>query len=138
MTMSSVDLEIQNFGRKEKNNLAENESTESKTILETVKEFLGDVYDTSFDAELLGHIGGYLANLNQVGVGKQLSMLTKDKDATWEQFFDGQDGNKDFAVLYVNYKTKIAFDPPQPVTLAAMTEAAKEALWRAELSFDKS
>ena len=51
-------------------------------------------------------------------------------------FFGAHVGNRSNAIMYVCYNTKLAFNPPLPATIAAMTAAKDEAFWRARLEFD--
>lgn len=104
-------------------------------ILDDVKKYLGDSIDNSFDTELLVTIQGCLSNLVQVNVGKTLP-FSELKTATWDTFFNDEEKDRGYAILYVCYKTKIAFDPPLPATMAAMSKSADEAFWRARLEFD--
>lgn len=111
------------------------EQVEKKTILGDVKAFLGDVYDESFDQELLGHISGSIATLRQNGVGNNLDLFDKP-DATWDDFFGDAVGNRGNPKQYIFYKTKIMFDAPPPATLNVMNAAVAEALWRSREEFD--
>ena len=111
------------------------DTTTSKNILETVTSFIGDVYDDAFDTELIISISGFLNSLVQVNVGQNIDLLS-DPSLTWDDFFGAQVGNRSNAIMYVCYNTKLAFNPPLPATIAAMTAAKDEAFWRARLEFD--
>lgn len=115
--------------------MAEEEQSK-ETILSTIKEGLADVYDESFDTDLLFSINGYLANLNQIGVGKQVNVFLK-KDTTWDDFFGDSTGNRGTAMQYVYQKTKLDFDPPSYASsVTTLQKSTDEAYWRAQREFD--
>jgi len=109
----------------------------STIILDDVKNFIGTIYDDSFDTQLCITINGYLHELNQINAGKTLDLMSAP-ESTWDDFFDLQVGNRSEAIKFVCYRTKLDFDPPLPATINAMTSAANEAYWRARLEFDNT
>jgi hypothetical protein len=113
--------------------------TEPKTILESVKAYISDAFDDSFDDTIAMALDGYLADLNMIGAGKLIS-VNLDRSLTWDDFFVGspEDANKALCIQYVNIRTKIEFDPPQPSALSAMSAQADKFLWYARLAFDKT
>lgn len=121
--------------------MATQEATEQtkKTILQSVKDYIGDVYDESFDEQLAQSIDGYLADLNVIGAGNKISIAFGNRDATWEDFFEGDTsgGNQNFCIAYVNLRAKVEFDPPQPSSLSSMQAQAERFFWYARLEFDK-
>lgn len=113
-----------------------------KSILTEVKASIGfgesiSIEDTSFDNELITFIDGQLSVLWQKGVGTAYpNRLICKRNLTWDEFFEDAVHDRGNAIMYVILKTRLLFDPPLPATITAMTEAAKEALYRAGLEFE--
>lgn len=104
------------------------------TVLNDLKDVLNVAQeDSGFDSELLTDINGAVAAFSQVGTLKSPVPIV-EKGTTWDALFDTASDNETKMLLrqYVYLKTKVLFDPPQPTTLSAMNEAAKELLWRSE------
>lgn len=104
-------------------------------VLADVKDILNvSKDDDGFDAELLTDINSSMAAFSQVGTIAPIQLI--DADTDWDTVLSPDDKKKnETSVLlkqYVYLKTKVLFDPPQPTTLSAMNEAAKELLWRSE------
>lgn len=116
-----------------------NMEAEPKTILESVKAYIGDAFDDSFDDTIAMSLDGYLAALNMVGAGKVVS-VNLNREVTWDDFFEEvtEDGNKALCIQYVNIRTKLEFDPPQPSAMTAMSAQADMFIWYAKLAFDKT
>ena len=113
-----------------------------KPILTEVKASIGfgesvSIEDTSFDNELITFIDGQLSTLWQKGIGTAYpNRLISKGNLTWDDFFNDTVHDRGSAIMYVILKTRLLFDPPLPATITAMTEAAKEALYRAGLEFE--
>ena len=100
------------------------------TILKDIKSLLGiEMDDSSFDTELLIHIGSVCTILNQLGVGSNIGSLI-DKDTTW---FDVLGERKDLEIVktYIFLKIRLLFDPPQNSFLVKAIETqCSEYEWR--------
>ncbi len=112
------------------------------SILLTIKKMIGyeDDYKV-FDNDLIIHINGLIARLNQIGPTLSEDFYITGESETWDDYFsklshpDSGDWFtttnlqmiKDF--IYIN--TKIIFDPPtSSFVLEALKEQAKEMEWR--------
>lgn len=83
------------------------------SILTSTKQNLGIVEaDTAFDHEIISHINGVFARLNQLGIGPANGFMIEDKTVTWDAYL-GSDLNLNSVRTYVFLKVKILFDPPQ-------------------------
>jgi len=101
----------------------------SDSILETIRKMIGPDTNTEFDDDLIVHINAALATLAQVGACPKRSAITGDSD-TWQDIFrDSEIADK--ARLYIYYKVRLGFDPPQSSFAAeSMKTMAEEELWR--------
>lgn len=106
----------------------------SKSILNSVKKLLGLLPETKeFDADILMNINAAIFTLQQIGIGSSEQLfIVEDETQTYEIFL-GEDTNKleSQVKMYLYYKTKLAFDPPQNGSLfESLKEMIKEAEWR--------
>ena len=100
------------------------------SILDTIKQMLGDSGDTSFDVDLVIDINSAIAGLTQLGIGPQTGFEISDNTATWADLLNG-DKRFGFAKTYVYLKTKLVFDPPlNSAVIDSMTNQIKELEWR--------
>lgn len=105
-----------------------------ESILTCVKRVVGGIAedDTVYDKELIVHINGALAILNQLGVGPRQGFLIKGKDETWTDFI-GSDKDLEMVKLVVSNRVQLSFDPPANSFLVnALEEQIKELEWRIE------
>lgn len=109
------------------------------SILESVKKMLGIQSDyEEFDPDIIMNINAAIATLRQIGVGPQeeLFMITGSNE-TYSDFL-GED-NKEIpqVKMYLFYKTKLGFDPPQSSLVAeSVKEMIREAEWRLNVQVD--
>lgn len=110
------------------------------SILNDIKKMLGlDGDYTPFDTDIIIGINSAIATLNQAGIGSPTFMITS-ADETWGDFLSGvENGNVisvlSIAKLYIYYKTKLVFDPPNNGSVTnAYEQQAEELLWRANFN----
>ena len=102
-----------------------------ESILSSVKKLLGiEAEYEHFDQEIILIINGALMTLNQIGVGPNEGFLIHDKEATWEDFI-GDRTDIEAVKMFVYFKTRLVFDPPQMGYLVdAITKQIEELSWR--------
>jgi len=89
------------------------------SILEGIKKYFTDPEDTSFDAELIGHINSELSMLTyQLGVGPERGFIITGPEETWDSIYT----DKRLAMIeeYVYLQVKLLFDPPANQTLVTV------------------
>jgi|ERR1044072_2993511 hypothetical protein len=103
----------------------------NESILTSVKKSLGlDEGYTAFDADIVMHINGVLADLNQIGVGPPAGFMIQDKTATWSEFYGG-DMTHNNIQTYVSLRVKLLFDPPESgFAINSFQEQINKAEWR--------
>ncbi|MBQ0141865.1 MAG: hypothetical protein KBT06_03530 [Prevotellaceae bacterium] len=91
------------------------------SILTSIKKLLGipEEYE-QFDADLIMHVNSVLFILNQLGVGPQFTISSKDE--TWQEYLGEELIDYEAVKSYVHLKVKLLFDPPQS---SAVAEAIK-------------
>lgn len=100
-------------------------------ILTSIKDVL-EVNDTTFNTELLLHINSTLLNLKQLNVNLLISRV--EEETTWSQLV-GDIEALDAIIIWISYKVKKLFDPPQSQShMTAIEETIKEAEWRIYIS----
>lgn len=88
-------------------------STIISSILTSIKKLLGIAKeDTNFDSDITMHINSVIMALTQIGVGPADGFFIQDETATWEDFL-GVRKDLNSVVIYVYFKVRLAFDPPQ-------------------------
>lgn len=111
------------------------------SVLETVRDAVGlEKDDTSFDTELIIYINGAIGELNQAGVGNEITVL--DDATKWEELVVNDSGSVSMklvglAIMYVFLNVKIHFDPPQVNTQNVMKDAMNQAIWRLAVAWDE-
>lgn len=101
-----------------------------ESILDSVKKQLGLVDVNEFDQEIIMHINGAIATLKQLGVGPQEeTFIVSNKEDTYVDYLGGNLAIISEVKLYLFYKTKLGFDPPQS---SAVTEVLKEMISETE------
>lgn len=99
------------------------------SILADIKKMLGPDTDDAFDTDIVIHINAALSSLAQVGACPEGSRIMGD-DETWDSVFSIPDAESK-AKLYIYYKTRLGFDPPQSsYAVESMKALADEELWR--------
>ncbi len=101
------------------------------SILTSVKKLLGiSEDDTHFDTDIMIHINSVFFILNQIGMGKNFSVI--DKETLWEDYIDAT--NLELIKTYTYLKVKMLFDPP---TSSAVIESTNRMInefeWRIQL-----
>lgn len=109
-----------------------------ESILDSVKKQLGLIDVTEFDQEIIMHINGAIATLKQLGVGPQEeTFIVSNVGDTYEDYLGDNLAVISEVKLYLFYKTKLGFDPPQS---SAVTEILKsmiaETEWRLNVFCD--
>lgn len=101
------------------------------SILNDTKKNLGIAEDyTAFDIDVMMHINGALATLNQIGIGPAEGFEIVDDTAVWTDFF-GADLRLNSVKTYVYLKTRLGFDPPATsFHLAALERQIEQLEWR--------
>ena len=110
------------------------------SILSTVREVVvGTSDNTDFDPDLKIQINGALSKLNQVGVGRYITV--ENDEQLWSDFMDDTqiEGNKYFHLvpLFVYLNTKLLFDPPPPSSVEYHTTQVDELLWRLKFAYEQ-
>ena len=101
------------------------------SILTDTKKNLGIAEDyTAFDQDLILHINGVLATLNQLGIGPAEGFAITDKTAVWDDFLAG-DVRYNAVKTYLYLLVRLIFDPPATsFTIASMERQIQELEWR--------
>lgn len=109
------------------------------SILESVKKMLGIQSDyEEFDPDIIMNINAAIATLRQIGVGPQeeLFMITGSNE-TYSDFLGEDNKEVPQVKMYLFYKTKLGFDPPQSSLVAeSVKEMIREAEWRLNVQVD--
>lgn len=108
------------------------------SILDDVKQMLGlELFDSSFDSEILLHINSVFMILGQLGVGSSTGGRVVDRVQTWDEFFGAQadiEAVKSFTYL----KVRLMFDPPtSSFVLESINKMASEFEWRLNVQVDR-
>jgi len=84
-----------------------------ESILSSTKKLLGiGESDTSFDTDIIMGINGALMALQQLGVGPSTGFYISSAEDLWEDLL-GDRIDLEAVKIYVYFKTKLMFDPPQ-------------------------
>lgn len=99
------------------------------SILLSIKKLLGITEtETHFDIDVIIYINTALSILNQIGIGKELSIV--DDSTKWVDFLVDEKFYE-MAKTYVYMKVKLIFDPPASATLVeALKDSINELEWR--------
>lgn len=97
------------------------------SILNTVKKLLGILPEMKeFDLDILMHINNAISILSQIGVAPDEGFVVLTEEDTYEDYLGEKSQQLGPHVsLYLMYRTKLGFDPPQS---SIMTECVKEAI----------
>lgn len=97
------------------------------SILNSVKKLLGILPEMKeFDLDILMHINSAISILSQIGVEPLDGFVVLSEEDTYEDYL-GEKAQQlgPHVSLYLMYRTKLGFDPPQS---SIMTECIKEAI----------
>lgn len=104
------------------------EST-GENILASVKKNCGiDPNYDAFDIDLITHINGVFAQLNQLGFGPDESFRVETGEETWDDYYT--DPRCDMVRTYMYAKVRYIFDPPVGSLQSALKETIDEYEWR--------
>lgn len=130
-SMTNVNLEILNYGRKE----SEMAETTDTTILADIKSKLGVLDgDDSFDDDLVDNIGMAISELYQLGIGRDIEVT---KDTKYSEFFIPTQSNqtKMLAKSFIKLSVKLIFDTPASGAANTNDNAAlAQVSWRIGIS----
>lgn len=108
----------------------------SESILTSVKKLLGISEEMkAFDLDIMLNLNAAIATLRQIGIGPKEGYTVTSKDETYEDYL-GEDYPETAQVkMYLFYKTKLGFDPPQSsIAVELIKEMIKETEWRLYVS----
>lgn len=99
----------------------------STSILDSVKKLLGILPEMKeFDLDILMHINSAISILSQIGVEPLNGFVVLSEEDTYEDYLGEKSQQLGPHVsLYLMYRTKLGFDPPQS---SIVTECIKEAI----------
>ena len=103
-----------------------------ESILTSTKKKLGIEEDyTHFDeGEIIDHINGVFADLNQLGVGPEEGFTISDGSATWTDYL-GDTKKLEQVKSYMFMRLKLIFDPPsQSSVLESYNRQIEKLEWR--------
>lgn len=109
------------------------------SILNSVKKQLGILPEmTEFDSDIIMNINAGILTLKQLGVGPQdTPFVVEDETQTYVDFLGQDSPETSYVKMYLFYKTKLGFDPPQS---SIVTESIKamiaETEWRLNVQVD--
>lgn len=108
------------------------------SILNSVKKLLGyEPEYEEFDADIMMNINAAIFTLRQLGVGPEEGFMVTGPDETYEMYLGQYNQEIPQVCMYLYYKTRLGFDPPQSSYLAdQIKEAIKEAEWRLNVQVD--
>ena len=109
------------------------------SILVTIKKMLGLEEDyLVYDTDVIILINGAIMKLTQAGIGPTKGFRITGKDETWYDFIGDRfdiEALKEFIYL----DARLIFDAPTPHYHAtAMTDQAKELLWRLNVQYEET
>ena len=101
------------------------------SILRTIKKMLGlDLDHEEFDTDVIVHINAAMMILQQLGVGPEKGMFITGIGETWGDFFDS-DQMLEGVKLYIYYRTRMTFDPPNnSYTMDSLQKSCEMLEWR--------
>lgn len=102
------------------------------SILDTIKAMLGLPIDgIDFDIDVLAHINGSLAVMNQLGVGPKEGYVVTDKSQTFEDFLKEEPLTVyNLVKLAMFYRVKLGFDTESNQVSVSLKELLSEMEWR--------
>lgn len=110
-----------------------------KSILNSVKKQLGILPEMKeFDPDIIMNINAAILTLKQLGVGPQDDVFTvEDETQTYDDFLGEGSKETPYVKMYLFYKTKLVFDPPQSSIVAeAIKQNITETEWRLNVQVD--
>lgn len=105
------------------------------SILETIKELLNADGANVFDNQLIIFINGVINEASMVGLFKDSIVITRD--TTWEELIPDVEDFESIK-LYIYYKVKLQWDPPQSSSVAeSMKSQAEKLEWMLQANRDR-
>lgn len=111
----------------------------SESILTSVKKALMGAPEeyTAFDDQIILHINGTFATLNQLGVGPEEGYMISSEEETWSDYLGENETLLAFVKPYMVDKVKLAFDPPSSsFVLSSLEKQVDELTWRIRVMVD--
>lgn len=104
---------------------------QDRSILNNIKKLLGiGLNYTAYDTDVITFINSAFFNLTQIGVGAPEGFSITGDTEKWEDFF-AERKDLEPVIIYVYFKTRLAFDPPQSGFLVeAIKSQIAEIEWR--------
>lgn len=96
--------------------MEENKKVDVKSsILNSVKKQLGLLPELKeFDSDIIMNINAAILTLKQIGVGPQdFPFTVEDESQTYDDYLGLNSPETPYVKMYLFYKTKVSFDPPQ-------------------------
>lgn len=109
------------------------------SILNSVKKQLGILPEmTEFDPDIIMNINAAILTLKQLGVGPQdVPYQVEDDTQTYDEFLGEDSQEIPYVKMYLLYKTRIGFDPPQSsIVMEAIKANIAELEWRLNVQVD--
>ena len=109
-----------------------------ESILNSVKKLLGLTPEfTEFDVDVLMNINAAIFTLRQIGIGPKKQFTVTSADQTYADYLGEGCPEINQVKMYLYYKTKLGFDPPQSSLVAeSMKEMIAEAEWRLQANVE--
>ena len=107
------------------------------SILLSVKKSLNiPPEETAFDVDLMMHINSALAELCQMGVGPEETLIVEDELTAWDELVE-DNLLLNMAKSWMYLDVRLMFDPPTASFLSAMERKRDEYEWRLNVAGDK-
>lgn len=108
------------------------------SVLTSVKKLLGIPEEIEeFDADIMMNINSALMTLRQIGVGPIGGGNINSKYITYTDIFGESCKEVSMIGMYLFYKTKLGFDPPQSsVVIECIKKSIEELEWRMHVQVD--
>lgn len=108
------------------------------SILDSIKKLIGGIPEDyhHFDEDVITQINMAFATLHQLGVGPENGFSIEDQSAIWDEFMDPCPV-RDMAKTYIQFKVRLAFDPPTIASVMTSFEnQIAELEWRMLVACD--
>lgn len=102
------------------------------SILNSVKKLLGyEPEYVEFDPDIIMNINAAMVVLQQLGVGPEKGFSITGEDETYKDYLGDKHDDINLVKMYLFYKTRLGFDPPQNSYLVDLLEKQiRETEWR--------
>lgn len=108
------------------------------SILNSIKKMLGIYSDLKeFDSDIIMNINAAIFTLQQIGIGPSNLFIVEDEKQTYSDFLGEKSNLEPQVKMYLYYKCKLGFDPPQNSSILKLIEdSIKEAEWRLNIEVE--